>query len=211
MTRRQLLSLAPLPLLARDAGEVIVPVHQIWDARIKWKPSQIETFQSGFWAEAARDLLRSGIRLQTTSTHADMWRPPDREPEVQGLKPAVLNVVITHHIPMHWDNGRALSGVTTRYHGYHLCMIALNHAHGHRVPFISVNTCLHELLHALLHDVFEDRPHGLAGEMRELRIDFIATRMWLFRDGSAVRDAARGYLARMQQMPKPGRLGIYLR
>lgn len=201
MNRRQFVSLAaPLPLFARDGGEVSVPVQQILDARVKWKPEQIESFQSGLWREAERNLLSCGVRLQTTLTRADMWRPPDREPEVQGLKPGVINFVITHHIPMHWDNGRAVSGVTTRYHGYHLCMIALNHAHGNRVPFVSVNTCLHELLHALLHDIFEDRPHGLAGEMRELRIDFVATRLWLFGDGVTVRNAARSYVARVAQV-----------
>lgn len=201
MTRRQFLAIAPVAAIAapaRDDSELIVPVHQILDARVKWRPDQIHRFQSGLWAEAARDLLRCGIRLQTTLGTADMWRPPDREPEVQGLKPGLLNFVITHHIPMHWDNGRALRGVTTRYHGYHLCMIALNHAHGHQVPFVSVNTCLHELLHALLHDILEDRPKGLLGEMRELRIDFHATRLWLFNDGATIRKAARAYLDRMR-------------
>lgn len=201
MTRRLLLSLIPAALspAANTDVPVVVPVHQIFDARVKWRPEQIEQFQSGLWDEAARDLLRCGVRIQTTVEQADMWRPPDREPEVHGLKPGVLNFVVTHHIPMHWDNGRALGGVTTGYHGYHLCMIALNHAHGNRVPFLSVNTCLHELLHALLLDILEPRPRGLFGEMREARIDFVATRMWLFQDRSVVRDAARAYLARVNE------------
>jgi hypothetical protein len=49
-----------------------------------------------------------------------------------------------------------------------------------------------------MHDIFEKRPHGLTGEMREMRIDFLATRLWLFRDGSSVRDAARSYVVKMK-------------
>src|SRR6185436_19635253 len=95
----------------------------------------------------------------------------------------VINFVITDRLPTQWDNGRALSGVTTLYRGYHVCMIALNHAHCHELPFVSVNTCLHELLHVLLLDVFDPRPSGLPGHARELRIDFYATLLWLFHNG----------------------------
>jgi hypothetical protein len=77
-------------------------------------------------------------------------------------------------------------------------VIALRYAHGHQAPFLSVNTCVHELLHVLLGDIFEDRPAGLAGHRRELRVDWHATRMWLFHDGGAVRSATEAYLERRQ-------------
>jgi hypothetical protein len=111
----------------------------------------------------------------------------------------VVNFVITDRIPVGWDKGRALSGVTTRYRGHHLCMVALNHAHCHQLPFLSVNTCVHELLHALLHDVFEGRPQGLRGEAREFRIDWYATRLWLFHDGATIRKATEAYVDRLQR------------
>jgi hypothetical protein len=115
-----------------------------------------------------------------------------------GLERGVINFIVTDHIPIEWDNGRALSGVTTLYRGYHLCMVALDHAHGHQVPFLSVNTCVHELLHALLHDIFEARPKGSLGKAREFRIDAYATRLWLFHDGAAIREAARSYVQRLR-------------
>jgi hypothetical protein len=99
---------------------------------------------------------------------------------------------------MEWDHARALSGVTTRYQGYHLCMVALNYAHGHQIPFLSVNTCLHELLHALLGDIFESRPEGLPGAAREFRVDWYATRLWLFHDGAHIRKAAQTYAERLR-------------
>ena len=83
-------------------------------------------------------------------------------------------------------------------------MVALDHAHGHQIPLLSVNTCVHELLHALLHDIFERRPDGLLGEARELRIDWYATRLWLFHDGAAIRRAAQAYVERLRSAAGPG-------
>ncbi len=100
---------------------------------------------------------------------------------------------------MQWDQGRALCGVTLRYRGYHLCVIALDRAHGFQLPLLSVNTCTHELLHVLLLDIFEDRPEGLAGQAREFRIDWYATRLWLFHDGAAIRGMTRNYLSRLSR------------
>jgi hypothetical protein len=78
-------------------------------------------------------------------------------------------------------------------------MVALNYAHCHQIPLLSVNTCVHELLHVLLNDIVESRPHGLPGEMREFRIDWLATRLWLFHDGGTIREAARTYAGRLRQ------------
>jgi hypothetical protein len=75
-------------------------------------------------------------------------------------------------------------------------MIALYEAHPHQVPYLSVNTCVHELLHVLLDDVAETRPKGWRGAAREFRIDLYATRLWLFHDGAEIRKAAQSYLVR---------------
>src|SRR5437016_3257590 len=113
-------------------------------------------------------------------------------------KSPIINLVLTGHIPLYWDNGRALAGVTTIYEGYHVCLIALPYAHGNRMPFLSVNTCVHELLHALLQDVFVSRPKWFQIGRRELRIDWYATRLWLFHDGGAIRRSAQAYLDRLR-------------
>jgi hypothetical protein len=108
-----------------------------------------------------------------------------------GADPAAVNMVVTDEIPLLWDNGRGLAGISTHYDGYDLCLIALNNAHGNQVPFFSVNTCVHELLHVLLGDVYGRHPSGAAGQWREMRVDAYATRLWLFGDGRAVREAIR--------------------
>jgi hypothetical protein len=77
-------------------------------------------------------------------------------------------------------------------------MIALWYAHGNQVPFLSVNTCVHELLHALLQDIFVSRPKWFDSREREMRIDWCATRLWLFHDGASIRDSAQAYLARLR-------------
>ena len=102
---------------------------------------------------------------------------------------------------MEWDHGRGMAGVTTQYDGYHVCLIAAPRAHGNQVPFLSVNTCLHELLHVLMLDIYEPRPKGWEGERREMRIDWYATKLWLFRDGAEVRDSAEAYLRKVRLSP----------
>ena len=77
-------------------------------------------------------------------------------------------------------------------------MVALDYAHGHQIPFLAVNTCVHELLHVLLQDIFEVHPKGLPGYEREFRIDWYATRLWLFHDGAAIRKSAQTYLDRLR-------------
>jgi hypothetical protein len=58
-----------------------------------------------------------------------------------------------------------------------------------------VNTCVHELLHVLLNDTRTSRPKGWRGALRESRIDALATRLWLFGDGSQIRDAVKARVA----------------
>jgi len=203
-TRREFLSMAalvPAPL----PTPLIVPVHLVLDRQAKLRSEQLDRFWSRIWPQAVRDLGRCGIHLQTSMRTADVLRPPGREPILTGLEPNAINLVITNKLPTQWDSGRALSGVTTLYRGYHVCMAALDRAHCHELPFVSVNTCLHELLHVLLLDVFEDRPKGLLGQAREFRIDTYATLLWLFHEGAAIRNAAQIYVDRMRapvQKPK---------
>jgi hypothetical protein len=203
LTRRQILSIAPAAALAPalaagNRGAVTVPVRLVVDGLVKWKPGEIDRFQSGLWGEAVRDLLRCGVRLETTRVTGEVARPPYREPVISGINQGSLNFVITSDIPVQWDGGRALCGVTTLYRGYHLCMVAFGHAHGHQLPFFSVNTCLHEVLHALMGDIFENRPRGAAGQAREARIDYHATCLWMFGGDAAVRSAAEKYTARLR-------------
>jgi hypothetical protein len=139
----------------------------------------------------------SGGRSGRRRTAAD-------KPFFIGLRRGAINLVLTGHIPLYWDAGRALPGVTTIYDGYHVCMLALPYAHGNRLPFLSVNTCVHELLHALLQDVLVPNPKWFQSGAREFRVDWYATRLWLFHDGAAIRKSAQQYLYRLRAAGKPG-------
>jgi hypothetical protein len=120
------------------------------------------------------------------------------------LRRGVINLVLTDHIPMDWDMGRALAGVTVLREGYCVCMIALSYAHVDQIPFLSVNTCVHELLHALLQDVFVSRPTSFQAGERESRIDWYATRLWLLHDGAVIRKSAEGCLNRLRSAAAAG-------
>ncbi len=200
MTRRQFLP--GLVTAAYTAGNshppLIVPVHQVIDGRARLRPEKLRYFWSTLWPEAFRNFAAGGIRLQNAFSDGEVRRSPGDRPIFTGLHPGVINMVITNQIPLLWDSGRGLNGVTTRYEGYHICMIAMDYAHGNQIPLLSVNTCVHELLHALLQDVYEDRPGGFHGQSREFRVDWFATRLWLFHDGSALRDSARSYLRKLR-------------
>ena len=103
--------------------------------------------------------------------------------------------MLTAEIPLPWDRARRPNAVTTQYDGHHLCLIAVPRAHGHQFPFLSVNTVVHEFFHVLLGDVDKRRPDGWAGEHRELRVDWLATRLWLFGDGGDIYHRTAAYVA----------------
>ncbi len=200
MTRREFVSTAWAAALApcSSTEPLVVPVHRVMDSRAKCTPAQVRRFSSSIWPEAVRDFQRIGIQLQGSQVTGEVRRSPGDRPVFIGLERGAINLVITDKIPMKWAKGQGLPGASTRYDGYQISMIALEYAHGHQIPFVSVNTCVHELLHVLLQDIFEVRPEGLAGHEREFRVDWCATRLWLFHDGAAIRLAAQAYLDRLR-------------
>lgn len=203
MTRRDLLwtsawASAAVVIPSVTQTPLMMPVHRVMDIRTKCTPEQLRRFWWRIWPEAVRDFNRCGIQLQCTDVKGEIRLSPGDRPIFVGLQRGVINLVLTDHIPMAWDHARSLAGVTTIYEGYHLCVIAISYAHGHQVPFLSVNTCVHELLHLLLQDVFMRRPKWYETNEREFRDDAYATRLWLFHDGAAIRKSAEGYLDRLR-------------
>jgi hypothetical protein len=200
VTRRDFLRTPAAAVVPASPPERLrLPLHRVVDARADCPAEQRRLFWSNVWPEAVRTFSRGGIDLDVGDGPGEVRRSPGDRPVFVGLRRGVLNLVVTGHIPMHWDHGRALAGVTTAYHGYHICMVAMRYAYGHRVPFFSVNSCVHEILHALLQDIFDTRSKWYQAGGRELRIDWYATRLWLFREGSAIRNSARQYLDRLRR------------
>jgi hypothetical protein len=185
------------PARTTAQATLVVPVHRVMDSRAGRDFEPLSQFWWSIWPEAVHEFDSGGIRLRTSDAAGEIRLSPGQRPVFVGVRRGVINLVLTDHIPMDWDKGRALAGVTTLDDGYHLCVIALNYAHGNRIPFLSVNTCVHELCHALLQDVFLDRPPWYRADEREFRIDWYATRLWLFHDARAIRESARVYLERL--------------
>src|SRR5947209_8761959 len=138
MTRRAFVSSAvfstAIPKAAASVGHapLIVPIHRVLDTRAACAPEQLRRFWSSIWPEAVRDFNRCGIQFQTTEATGEIKRSAADRPIFLGLERAAINLILTDYIPMYWDRGRGLAGVTTRYEGYHVCVIALSHAHGHQ-------------------------------------------------------------------------------
>lgn len=174
-----------------------VPIFRIMDGRARIKPETLRHFNSVLWPEAIRDFKYGGIDLQVTEGPGEVRHTAGDQPIFIGLRRGVLNLVLTDTLPLYWDNARALAGITTIHEGFHLCLIALRYAHGDQVAFLSVNTCVHEIMHALLQDVFLGPPKLHQAGSHEFRVDWYATRMWLFHEGATVRHSAASYLRRI--------------
>jgi len=200
MTRRDFLWITPAAVSGSGAsGRVALPIHRVVDARARVPAAQLRRFWGSIWPEAFREFSRGGIDLRTEDARGEVKRSAADRPILVGLRRGMLNLVLTDHIPMFWERGRALAGVSTVYDGYHVCMVAMLYAHGNQAPYLSTNTCVHELLHALLGDILVRHPKWYQVSERESRADWYATQMWLFGDGAAVRRAARVYLKRVRE------------
>ena len=182
-------------------ARLTVPVHRVMNARARCTPAQYRRFWWRIWPEAVRTFANGGILLETSDDTGDIKTTAADRPILVGVRPGVLNLVLTDHIPMRWDVGQGLAGVTTIYYGYHVSMIAIENAHGHQVPYLSVNTCVHEILHALLGDIFVTHPGWFESANREFRTDAFATGLWLFHNGELTRRLAAEYLARLRTAP----------
>jgi hypothetical protein len=199
MTRRNFLWMAAVPATYTVAERrLVVPVHRIMDARARNPPELVQHLWPSLWSEAVRDFNHGGIDLRVSDGPGEVRRSPADNPIFVGLRRGAINLVVTDHIPMYWDGGRELAGVTTIHDGYHVCLIALRYAHGNQVAFLSTNTCVHEILHALLQDIFLKPPKWYQTAGREFRVDWYATELWLFHDGDAVRKSGDAYLRRLR-------------
>lgn len=188
-----------MPFIAAGAQPpLLIPVHRVMDSRARHTPDRLRRFNLDVWPEAVRDFNRCGIQFLHTQVDGEIKRSPAGQPVFSGIRRGVINLVVTDRVPMDWDSARALAGVSTLHQGHALSLIALHYAHAHRVPFLSVNTCVHELLHVLLQDIFVDRPGWFRAGRREVRVDWVATRLWLFRQGEQIREPAAACLRRLQ-------------
>lgn len=198
MTRRGFLGAAALAATTgSEQTPLLLPIRRVMDLRTHCTPEQMNHFWWNVWPEAVRNFASCGIQLQCTDVTGEIKISPGDRPIFVGLERGVINLMLTDHLPMEWDKARLLAGMTTIWEGYHVCVIAINYAHGNRVPLLSVNTCVHELLHLLLQDVYLKHPKGYQVNEREIRADWNATRLWLFGDGGAIRQSAAGYLRKL--------------
>src|SRR5579884_2008818 len=180
------------------APPVVVPIHRILNSRARCTPGQIRGFWNRIWPQAVREFGSCGIQFQTSDGPGEIRRWAGNRPVFFGLRRGCLNLVLTDYIPMYWDCGRGLAGVTTMLHeGQHLSLIALAYAHPNEAPFVALNTCVHEFLHAFMQDIYVSDPTAFQSDERELRTDWLATELWLLRRGAAVRDSARVYASRL--------------
>jgi hypothetical protein len=197
MTRRGFLSLAALAAGPPVPPRLVLPLHRILDGRLK-ATDRVRHFWPTLWSEAVRDFHQGEIDFDLSDGAGEVKLSPAGNPIFTGLQRGAINLVATDVVPINWDGGRALAGVSTIHDGYHICLIAMRYAHRNQVAFVSVNTCVHEILHVVLQDIFLKPPKWYQAGGREVRVDYYATRLWLFHDGAEVRKLGEGYLRRLK-------------
>src|SRR5262252_5838672 len=108
MERRDFLKLAAMTAAPFTGNEPIAaPLHRVMDGITPCAPEHIRRFWDRTWPEAFRDFQRAGVEWQTTDAAGEVRRSPGDRPIFIGLRRGVINLVLTDHIPMHWDRGRA--------------------------------------------------------------------------------------------------------
>lgn len=199
ITRRQMLQGTVIAGLSGPGSPapLDVPILCVVNKHAKCGAEQLKRFRVKVWLEAFRDFAACGMKLRVVERSGEVLKYPSGRPKFVGLERGKINLVLTDYVPVNWDKARYSAGVATIYDGYHVCVISMNRAHGHQAPFVAVNTVVHELLHMLLQDIFVPREGVLQSQGRESRVDWYATRMWLFNEGTVVRESAREYLRRV--------------
>ena len=199
MTRRGFLVLASSAAVTPPVpGRLSVPIHRIFDGRSHPSAGNLRRFQSSIWPEAVREFRGGGIDLKVSEGPGEIRMSAADRPIFVGLRRRAINLVLTNHLPLYWDNSRALAGMSTIYEGTPVCAIALQYAHANQVALVSTNTCVHEILHALLEDLLRKPPKWYQYGGREFRVDWYATRLQMFHEGAAIRESGQAYLKRLQ-------------
>lgn len=204
MTRRAAIGACVLLSAGPARGEsahLEIPLLRITDRYARSGAAKRSQFLAGIWREAERVFAKGGITLRARDQEGEVLQYPSGRPLFRCLDRSMINVVLTDRVPLDWDKGRSLAGVSVLYEGFCICVISMNEAHENQIPFLSVNTLVHELLHVLLQDVFRDRTGPIHGQSAEASVDFHATRLWLFGDDAQVRESARSCLERLRRIP----------
>jgi len=204
MTRRKAIGGAILVASGPASGATAhleIPLVRISDKYARSNPAKRAQFLTEIWKEAEQVFAKAGISLRTIDRIGEVLQYPSGRPRFRCLERGIINIVLADCVPLDWDKGRSLAGVSALYEGFCVCVVSLNEAHGNQIPFISVNTVVHELLHVLLQDVFRDRTSVFHGQSSEARVDLHATRLWLFGSDETVRESARVCLERLRSMP----------
>jgi hypothetical protein len=139
--------------------------------------SQIRTTHvRWFWEcllrEAEHDLIHAGVRI--TSTVGQGWiERGDIDAFFHGVQPEAINVYVTHWIPLCWDLGRGLCGLSGLAGATEVIVVSAENAHRHIVPYLATNTLAHEIGHVLRGDLRLRNPGGWEEQQRELSLDRI--------------------------------------
>jgi hypothetical protein len=204
MTRRKAIGATVAAAAGRAsgaAGRLEIPLVRILDKYAQSNSGRRTRFLTEIWKEAEQVFASAGMSLRTVDRVGEVLQYPSGRPRFRCLERGIINVVLTDRVPLDWDKGRSLAGVSAMYEGFCICVISMNEAHGNQIPFISVNTIAHELLHVLLQDVFRDRTSVFHGQSSEARVDLHATRLWLFGRDETVRESTQVCLQRLRSMP----------
>ena len=84
-----------------------------------------------------------------------------------------------------------------------LAVVALKDAYPNRLPFVAVNTMVHELLHVIRGDIFLRRGGLLNGADHEAAVDWQATQLWIQGSLPGIKRSAGTYVQKLVEGTSP--------
>jgi hypothetical protein len=112
MTRRDFIYEAMVAAGLRTELKLTVPIRRVMDRYAQCTPEQLRRFWWSIWPEAVKDFNGGGIQLECSGATREIRRSPGGRPIFTGLSAKAINLVLTDHIPVAWDNGRAPGGMS---------------------------------------------------------------------------------------------------
>jgi hypothetical protein len=112
MTRRDFIYEAMVAAGLRTELKLTVPIRRVMDRYAQCTPEQLRRFWWSIWPEAVKDFNGGGIQLECSGATREIRRSPGGRPIFTGLSAEAINLVLTDHIPVAWDNGRAPGGMS---------------------------------------------------------------------------------------------------
>jgi hypothetical protein len=136
----------------------------------------VDWFRNCLLPEALLDLTKAGV-APIVRWGGGWIERKEADALFHGVVPKAVNVFVTPWVPLCWDKGMGLCGLSGIAAGTDTVIVSTANAHRHLVPYLATNTLLHEFGHVLRGDLHRKNTNGWGEQMDELAVDRTVTHL----------------------------------